>query len=418
MLGYLVLLLTVVRASAVFTDNSKEKYIWCDGDPSDIFFLVDSSTSIWMKHFGMQREFIKEIVQHFPIGPTAMRVGLAVFSDRFYRVIRFNRYNNTKDLQQAIGRVPHIYGSTLTGYALQRLRTSVFRHARKNVTKIAVVMTDGVSRNSKKTAAQAELLKKSGVFVFAIGIGTKTRMSELISIGSTPSDQFVFSVASFEVLNEIRDALAYKACRVTPEKVLPYCAARRPTDVMFGFESAAMGAYRSAHVRKLIANVTGYFGNMEDGTLQAGLLQGLCNEKDIYLNEFKAKEDFVSDLQNVTVGGTRDILKDVKDMGYTEKNGGRQNARKMAVLFIDESTSDLDHIIDEIVQARSEGIEIFVVAIGDDLDLGNLVDVLDNPVERHLLAVSNHKDLDNVHTSYSEMLCEFIEEEPTPPLPA
>ncbi|XP_069138671.1 collagen alpha-4(VI) chain-like [Argopecten irradians] len=343
-----------------------------------------------------------------------MRVGLALFSNRYYRVIKFDKYNNTKDLQKAIGRIPHLLGSTHTGVALRKLREREFTKARKNVTKIAVVLTDGVSSDRKETELQAELLKKTGVFVFAVGIGDNPNITELRNIGSEPSDQFVFSVAGYDVLNEIRGTLAYKACRVTPEKVLPYCAARRPTDVMFGFDSAAMGSYRSAHVRNMIANVTGYFGNMDDGTMQAGLFRGICNEKDIYLNEFKSKEDFVSDLKNANEV-SRDILNDMKDVGYAAAYGGRKKARKIAVIFIDDSTTDLDKVIDEIVQARSEKIEVFVVAIGDDLELDDLVDVLDTPVEEHLVTASSHVDLDSMQASFSDMLCETIEEEPKPP---
>ncbi|XP_060073195.1 collagen alpha-1(XXI) chain-like [Ylistrum balloti] len=407
---YVCIILQIAGASSLPLDKREDK--WCDGNPADIFFLIDSSTSIWGKDFRIQRRFLQDLVKCFPIGPTAMRVGLALFSDRYYRVIRFNQYDNTKKLQRAIGRIPHIYGSTYTGIALRSLRTREFTRARKNVTKIAVVLTDGASHDESMTARQAELLKKSGVFVFAVGIGTKSKLSELKKIGSTPSEQFVFSVAGYHLLNEIREALAFKACRVAP--VLPYCAARRPTDVMFGFDSAAMGTYRSAHVRNMIANVSGYFGNMNDGTLQAGIFRGLCDEKDIPLNEYKSKEDFVSDLQNSTNEGARDILKDVKDMGYAKENGGREKARKITVLFIDESTPDLNKIIEEIVQARSMDIEVFVVAIGTDLDLVDLIDVLDTPTEEHLVTVPTHKDLDTIHASYSDLLCDNIEEEPTP----
>lgn len=185
----------------------------CDGHPADIFFLVDSSTSIWIKHFRMQRAFLQDLVKNFPIGPTTMRVGLAVFSHRYYRVIGMDQYNNTEDLQDAIGRVPHIYGSTWTGVALKKLRTEEFPNARKNVTKIAVVLTDGVSYDERETVKQAELLKKSGVFVFAVGIGRGPDVEELRKIGSSPSDKFVFEVSGFKVLNEIRESLAYKACR-------------------------------------------------------------------------------------------------------------------------------------------------------------------------------------------------------------
>lgn len=174
---------------------------------------------------------------------------------------------------------------------------------------------------------------------------------------------------------------------------------------MFGFNSAAMGTYRSAHVRNLVVNVTGYFGNMDDGTMQAGLMCGQFTARDIFLNDHQSKNDLIADIRNVSAGSLSAIFEDVKDVSYTETFGGRESSRKVTVLFIDETTEDLDKITAQIVQARSGRIEVFVVAIGDDLHLDDLADVLDEPRERHLVTVSRHEDLDTIHETYSDMIC-------------
>ena len=50
------------------------------------------------------------------------------------------------------------------------------------------------------------------VTVFAVGVGRRTDIKELRAIASEPSEQFVFTVSNFDLLQSIREELAMSAC--------------------------------------------------------------------------------------------------------------------------------------------------------------------------------------------------------------
>lgn len=108
----------------------------------------------------------------------------------------------------------HFYspGGTNTSGALEHLRTRVFPAARREVAHVAIILTDGQSKNSTLTAEEAKKLREMGVYVFAVGIGAQTDVTELMDIASDPNENFVFHVDNFSSLRNIRELLAIKAC--------------------------------------------------------------------------------------------------------------------------------------------------------------------------------------------------------------
>lgn len=185
----------------------------CNGKPADIFFLLDSSTSIWIVNYRKQLQFLHDIVATFPVSSTGTRIGVGIFSHLYKTEISFSDFDNVEAMQRRITKIPHIMGNTYTGRALRHVRREFTRKARPDVAQIAIVLTDGVSRNKYRTAKQAQLLKEQGVHVFAIGIGKGPNMKELVAIGSEPSNEFVYRIAGFNVLKFIKNKLALKVCR-------------------------------------------------------------------------------------------------------------------------------------------------------------------------------------------------------------
>lgn len=94
---------------------------------------------------------------------------------------------------------------------LARLQAFTAAHgARGNVTKIAIVFTDGQSSLPTETSREAQLLKDTGVLVLSVGIGDYVTRSELQTIASLPTD--VFEVNNFDVLQSIQKSLASTTC--------------------------------------------------------------------------------------------------------------------------------------------------------------------------------------------------------------
>ena len=89
-------------------------------------------------------------------------------------------------------------------------RTSGYR---LGVPKIAIVLTDGRSRNFRKTIQEAKAAQNDNITMFAIGIGSRVNMTELKSIASQPSEIHMYSIKDFRGLESIVSSLATKTCK-------------------------------------------------------------------------------------------------------------------------------------------------------------------------------------------------------------
>ena len=105
----------------------------CDGKPADIFFLLDSSTSIQPEEFRKQTEFVKDVLRMFEYGQSKTRVGLATFSDEYEVPIHLDDVNSTAALMDEIDRVPYLGGDTNTGAALRHVTEEFKNMSRRGV---------------------------------------------------------------------------------------------------------------------------------------------------------------------------------------------------------------------------------------------------------------------------------------------
>jgi len=176
---------------------------------------------------------------------------------------------------------------------------------------------------------------------------------------------------------------------------------------MYAFDAAGMGTFRGKQVNEFICNATGYFGNMDDGSLRAGVMEGKCKTKDIFLHEFDNKEEMVAELRKEFEESKSldQIIYDMFNEGFNETRGGREDSKKLAIVFVDESTENMDAVTESIVLARSKLIEVFVVVIGEHNDISDLYEVVDEPPVEHITIVENHKKLNSIQGNFNHMLC-------------
>ena len=52
----------------------------CDARPADVFFILDSSNSIWRPDFETQLNFVNDVIDFFPLGDEFIHVGVITFS--------------------------------------------------------------------------------------------------------------------------------------------------------------------------------------------------------------------------------------------------------------------------------------------------------------------------------------------------
>ena len=96
----------------------------------------------------------------------------------------------------------------------QNARLEVFPNrnggGREEVQKVVILLTDGQNNGHKSPEHESSLLRKEGVVIVAIGVGTGFLKSELINIAS--SEEYVFTTSSFDKLSKIMEDVVKLAC--------------------------------------------------------------------------------------------------------------------------------------------------------------------------------------------------------------
>jgi hypothetical protein len=75
---------------------------------------------------------------------------------------------------------------------------------------VLLVVTDGQSHGSVDQPAQQ--LKDIGLTIFAIGVGSGIRVSELETMATSPVDEHVYLLDNFEELSFLADKISSSTC--------------------------------------------------------------------------------------------------------------------------------------------------------------------------------------------------------------
>ena len=165
--------------------------------------------------------YARSIIENLSIGERGTgrrtRVGLMTFSERPRLVFNLNKYATKYDVLNAF--TPHYSDERglNIGEALRFVRTQMFtRNAgdQDRVPNVAVLLTDGRSRDEKASWAQSVLARKAKIHIVSVAIGRDVNIEELKAISSAPSDvgKNVIKAASFDQLSNYRDQLSKALC--------------------------------------------------------------------------------------------------------------------------------------------------------------------------------------------------------------
>ncbi|XP_066479846.1 collagen alpha-1(XIV) chain isoform X6 [Tiliqua scincoides] len=185
----------------------------CKAAKADLVFLVDGSWSIGDDNFNKIIGFLYSTVGALDkIGPDGTQVAIAQFSDDPRTEFKLNAYRTKETLLEAIQQIAYKGGNTKTGKAIKHAQQALFTFdsgMRKGIPKVLVVITDGRSQDDvNKVSREMQL---DGFSIFAIGVADAD-YSELVNIGSKPSERHVFFVDDFDAFKKIEDELITFVC--------------------------------------------------------------------------------------------------------------------------------------------------------------------------------------------------------------
>lgn len=382
----------------------------CTGKEADIFFLVDSSFSINEDNFGKEMEFVHSVIEMLDIGQNKTRIGVMSFSDVAKFHIKLNYDMKKADYLTYLNSVMYMGGGTNTATALRRMREEGFfgetTTIRKDVAKVAIILTDGLSLKPDITAKEADLARMMGIQIFAIGIGSGIDKRELADIASRPLDTFMMHVDDFNSLKNIKMELTAKSCTVEPIEGVStlsdhaVCHPLRPADLVFIYDSMNLGSWKSQTISQFVAKSIAEFSLATDD-LRVGREIENCPVGNIPLGSALTSKD----LEKIDYQTLADMLRRVNRNRFSIENGARVNASKMAVLFVD-TTQRLNYETYLEAKRLKEQVDFFyVVSIGSNTQTSHLTGLAGSGKS---ITVSRYHELLPLADTLMSAMCDFF----------
>ena len=184
----------------------------------DVAFIIDSSGSIGRRNYLKQKNFVKEVAKSFGLAPDQSQAAMVLYSNTASVQARFGQYASTEEFAKAVDALPYERGQTRIDRALDVAATDIFSEARAGVPKLALLITDGTqtaAADAKGLREASEPLRKAGVRVLAVGVGSGVDQDELRLV--TDSDDDVVLAADFQDLLLKIGNLTSRACELAGE---------------------------------------------------------------------------------------------------------------------------------------------------------------------------------------------------------
>ncbi|XP_064630158.1 collagen alpha-4(VI) chain-like isoform X2 [Lineus longissimus] len=430
----------------------------CVRQKLDLVFMMDESASIYPRQFKQQKDFVKQIVEGFEIGPEDTQIGLLTFGWGAKVRFNMNSYKRKSHVLQAIDYVRQRGGDTDTAEALRVVREYCFdddhgsRAKSGDVRQVAVIITDGISLDGGKTIEAAKKTKEKGIIIITIGVGQKIKFEELEEVASRKD--YVFAVDDYDELASLVSRIGPSACR--PIQDQPQ-APRGPTDPdapgdqpqlpashadslglptrplavvaseamtistkgcenkvldLFFILDVSLGYFDIRRMMGFVAS-TVYAMNVTGSKTRIGLIT-YSNNVHVYfeLNENMDKQEVLQALRTVrrvpkrtrNAANVHEALKTVRAHLFDQKYGARKFAAKAVVLISDESEPD-NGTFNEAAKIRELGATIFAFGVRHWVRAKDILPLVGLKTPEYMFLVDSYKKLADKRAQLNDMLC-------------
>lgn len=367
----------------------------CINHPAEVYFVLDSSSSIWRVHFERDvLDFVRDMIDVLDIGSDLTRVGVITYSDVPTTVFGLSTYVHKDELMKAINKdnIRYNPGLTYTAEALQTARTNLLSEGRPGVRQIVILLTDGQSRDPAATQQVAQAARRDGVTLFAVGVGDGVDQQELHAVASRPSEDFVLTVDDFAGLAATRQLLAAKTCQAIAhasgsgsgngtgsgsgekEEPLPHsdqaagqkCGLQR-ADLLVAYDWNTLGSVASTQLTSALYHLSTTLQlRGADVTVGTTTSSACLAPLSTSLSATAAFEKHARSLLRLKQSSMAAVLKSARLTGFSAQNGHRAaSAKKVLLVVLDAAaTGHLAQVAAEAARLRSDDVEVFVLTSG------------------------------------------------------
>lgn len=194
----------------------------CAEQQLDLYFILDSSSSVGPANFAVMMEFVSNAVGELTVGQDATRVGIMTYNKFTTKRFDLKDAISNEDVQAKISDIEYSGQGTRTAQAINAAVSESFgadRGRRPGVPLAVVIITDGRSQDSADLPSAVKRLHEVATQVFAIGVTNRVREGELLQIADDDVSNYVM-VDNFSDLDaSLVSTVSDKVC-VNPEPAM------------------------------------------------------------------------------------------------------------------------------------------------------------------------------------------------------
>ncbi|XP_058040951.1 collagen alpha-3(VI) chain isoform X5 [Ahaetulla prasina] len=354
----------------------------------DILFLIDGSMNV-AGQFPAVREFVFQIISDLNVGPDAVRIALAQFSDNVNVEFNFDIPSKIEILQKV--RKMRMKGGRLLniGAALDYAVKDIFvrpagSRIEEGVPQFLVLLVAG--RSDDTVDESADTLKQAGVITFVIQTKTSDPV-ELERIVYAP--QFILKVDTLSQIGDIQPEIVnlLKTIELKPQ-------ADTKKDVVFLIDGSQFAISEFPSVREFIERLVNNMNVGSDAT-RVAVIQFSDNPKvEFLLNAHSTKEEVLAAVRRLSPRGGRQVnlgsaLEYVSKNIFTRPSGSRieEGAPQFLILlYSHQPHDDTENPVHQIKQ-----IGVAPLPIGKNVDPEEMTKIALS--RDYVFQVSTYQDL-------------------------
>ncbi|KAF1657171.1 Vitrin, partial [Aptenodytes patagonicus] len=315
----------------------------------DLSFLMDGSWSIGKRRFQLQKQFLGNMAQALGISSTGPLMGIVQYGDDPSTEFNLKTYTNSKDLRNAIEKIPQKGGLSNIGKALSFVNKNFFSDANGNrggAPNVVVVMVDGWPTDRVEEASR--LARESGINIFFVTIEAAAESEKQNVMEPNFVDKAVcrtngfysINVPSWFSLHKVVQPLVKRVCDT--DRLVCSKTCLNSADVGFVIDgSSSVGTSNFRTVLQFVANISKEF-EISDTDTRIGAVQYTYEQRlEFSFDKYSTKQDVLSAIKRISYwsGGTSTgaAISYASEQLFSKS---KPNKRKIMILITDGRSYD------------------------------------------------------------------------------
>lgn len=176
-------------------------------DPLDVVILIDGSSSITSADFGTQLDAVQDLVDTLSVSADGDHVALVQFATTVGLELELS--DDASAVGSALANMSQRTGQTNWGDAIKAAEDELDANGRVDVPDVVLLVTDGPPNQPVGFDHPVDVaidfandLKNTGAVLYGVGVGTAVDAEDLEDVVSTPTDDFIVTVADHGDLSD------------------------------------------------------------------------------------------------------------------------------------------------------------------------------------------------------------------------